>query len=450
VVNIQFRRKLFLLLILLPFINSCSTSEITSAFSANLPQDIVTVCKKEYKIDIEAEILGNTLYVYLPLDDIILSTRFLSDESMSKINNVTLAASRAGLSAAPNIKFYKIIASDKKNPGIDFVITRFVLDIKKFMLGAISRKDYIQRMEMNIEFNPTIMGENSVKSFFKDLETAKPSQIIKDYFPNTLSAKKISPTFFAMLMEHSMKINKKNNILQIKSKQISKFKALVHVKVQENYNVNKDYPNHKFQTPSQFVNEYIFVINTALIPKIIESIYSYHTIDQAGTLIDRGMPEALKKYNDTSQWSSDRRNPLNESVPLFVIRQVTKRIKSTFTKDKNLKKLFTTKLVTGKYLKQKDGQRLIQFNINIQRNSTPESLKLLENYHILILNKSLDIITELMKSYEFTDYDRIYVNYAPKKKQIILDKKLVYQFYRHRISVPELLQQSELIQPLSN
>ena len=428
----------------------CGKDNKLNTFSkGRLARDIIDLCKKENNVDVEAEIVENTLYVYLTVDDIILTTKGLSEVDQKKIQDVTLIASRAGLSTYSDIKFYKIIASDNKNIGIELVITRFVLDIKKFMHGALSRQNFIDRMDMEVVFNPGKMGNQFARAFFKDLSSGDAKEIIKTYFPDNISLNKVSPTFFAMLMEHSLKKNINYDVKDIKIKRLSKFKSLVYAKVYETYEMADPESEYKFSTPTDFTNEYVFAINTRLFPKIIESMHSFNKINSEGQLENYGFPTSLKKHENISSWNTSIRASYKESVPVFIIKQITNAIKRKFTNKKNLKRLYQTKFVTGQYL-DKDGLRTIQFNIDIDRNESPEALNLMDGYYVKILDEALTEIAIMLRSYEFEDFDRLYILYSPKRKQIILDKELVHKFYRKKISVNELLTMSEVMPMLLN
>lgn len=242
-----------------------------------------------------------------------------------------------------------------------------------------------------------------------------------------------------------MKTEKKYEIIDIKTKRLSRFKALVYIKVTETYQPDEHYKDYAFQVPSGYQNEYLFVINTHLTPKIMETIYALHKKIPDQGLTYQGFPKEYKEHENIHSWNNSQQTFKDESVPMFVIRQVTNRIRTTFAQDKKLKKLFTTKFVTGQYLKQKDGTSIIQFNINIDRNQSPEALALLDSYYIKILDKSLDIITTLIQSFEFQNFDKIYVHYVPQKKKIILDTQLMERFHKHNVSIPELIKMSELV-----
>jgi hypothetical protein len=124
------------------------------------------LCEKEYSVDVEVILQGSTMGVRMPLDDLFDAQTFqINTRSFDKITGVMLSASRVALSSDRSIDFYTVIAYDKKVPGAEVVMTRYVDDLRRFFLGDISRGEFGKRMIFDIRFNPQGIVDTWVGSF---------------------------------------------------------------------------------------------------------------------------------------------------------------------------------------------------------------------------------------------------------------------------------------------
>ncbi|OED35973.1 hypothetical protein AB834_03485 [PVC group bacterium (ex Bugula neritina AB1)] len=425
------------------FLTGCFKERDACYLTKNIALKTKDIAKKEFNLDLEAEVISNTLYVYLSIKNILLSAKFLSEEALQKVGNATHAASRAGVNADSNIEFFKIVASDPSTPGASLVMTRYIKDIKKYILGLISRNDLLQRMEMNLEFNPVTMGKNTILSFFEKMRSASSKDLIQLFLPEKLQIDKVSASFFVSLMEHDLKKEKSYKVLDLKTERIDQYKSLIYAKVKETFLPKEDQVNYDFQNPSGKVQEYVFVVNTLLAPKIIETIHIVHPqMDDPTKPLYPDFPKMYKKYQNIESWTNKDSEVTSTSLINFVTNQTSNAIRMAFTKNKKLKKVFAVKSVRGSSEK-KDNKTSLLFHINIVRKQSPEATQLQSDYHVTILDKSLETIAIMLRSFEFEDFDEIQVNYIPEKNRILLNKSLLSRFHKNNISIPELLQKSE-------
>ena len=101
--------------------------------------------------------VGKTLGVYMPVDNLLDSSLQPSEESFKKLGNVLQVLSRVTLSTDANLEFITLVARDSKISGFELVLTRYVEDIKRFMVGDISRGEYIKRMLFETRFDPAAL-----------------------------------------------------------------------------------------------------------------------------------------------------------------------------------------------------------------------------------------------------------------------------------------------------
>ncbi len=61
-----------LILIILIFLSGCLSSTSPTYIRENIEESIENICKKEYKLDVNAKLAGETLWVYLPVEDLVI------------------------------------------------------------------------------------------------------------------------------------------------------------------------------------------------------------------------------------------------------------------------------------------------------------------------------------------------------------------------------------------
>ena len=95
-------RNLFLIAIFVGFI--CSGCAPTYP-KEKLAQTLVDVCEKEYDVQIQAKLIGKTIIVFIPLDELFDLKLDIMPEAVEKIEDVILTTSRAIFSTDAEIRF---------------------------------------------------------------------------------------------------------------------------------------------------------------------------------------------------------------------------------------------------------------------------------------------------------------------------------------------------------
>jgi len=135
-------------------------------------ESIIDLCKKEYGVDVEVKITGNTIGVYIPIEDLVDSGLGVSQSALRKVDDVVMSVSRVALSTDADFNFYVVVARDPGMPELELVIIRYVEDVKRFLLADISRGEYFNRMITEFKFTPQSgnIGYLDGKFFLKDLQ----------------------------------------------------------------------------------------------------------------------------------------------------------------------------------------------------------------------------------------------------------------------------------------
>jgi len=186
-------------------LSACSSSTTPSFLKENIPQAVQDICKKDYKLDVSSKLIGNTLWVYLPLEDIISKPEnpdkyterfFLEDkknyleERILKVNYLVKLAEEkekqqeVALDKSVNEKIFKVLQiirrvlfsvdnSKKDDPLFFCIVTADIKngfeikqifyspDLKKISYGIISQTEYQHRIIQDSEISPQIIGDKT-------------------------------------------------------------------------------------------------------------------------------------------------------------------------------------------------------------------------------------------------------------------------------------------------
>lgn len=161
-------------------------------------ESIISLCKEEYNLEPKVWLLGETVWIYLPLPRLLTKEVQWDREMTEKINRVIMGASRVVLSMKPRPHFMAVVASDIKEYGIDYTIITWIPDIVKFQLQFISRDEFARRNVVKIKENIQALNDregNHIEKIEIKLEDFLADQIaqrlqlkfglepkLKDYF----------------------------------------------------------------------------------------------------------------------------------------------------------------------------------------------------------------------------------------------------------------------------
>jgi len=208
---------------LILFLSACTSSTTPTFLKEGTAQAVKDICKKEYGIDVSTRIIGSTLWVYLPLEDILSPTKgkpspplfFVEDEKNFfdarnlKINYYVkvfegkaegeggselkkevyeknfniLQVIRRVLFSIDNTKhdkplFFCIVTADIKNyiviagvkNGFEIKQVFYLKDLKKLSYGIISQTEYQHRIVQDTILSPEIIGDKEGRHLdYKDI-----------------------------------------------------------------------------------------------------------------------------------------------------------------------------------------------------------------------------------------------------------------------------------------
>jgi hypothetical protein len=123
-------------------------------------ESIVALCEKEYRITAKAWLVGDTVWIYLPLPRLFKKDLNWDKKQLEKINKVMLSASRVMLSMRPRAQFMALVSSDTKEYGLDYIIMTCVQDILKLHNQYISREEFLRRNVIMLENKHSALGDS--------------------------------------------------------------------------------------------------------------------------------------------------------------------------------------------------------------------------------------------------------------------------------------------------
>lgn len=203
----------------------------------DLPLEIVKTFKKEFNLDIKSVIVGKTLWVYLPLDNLFTksdkknlikydvssdtTTQYIDNtfkskfsiteldkpkelpqeiefdkDAIKKIRNIlTVVALKYLSSSSRNIDFIRLVYADVK-AGIEMIETDYAIDLKKAYRGVIPQDEYNRRIVQDFNQNFDIIDDYEGRHLeYQSLEmpefiSKQITQRIRSYFSKYASGQK--------------------------------------------------------------------------------------------------------------------------------------------------------------------------------------------------------------------------------------------------------------------
>lgn len=269
-------RNLFLIAIFMSFI--CGGCAPTYP-KEKLAQILVDVCEKEYNVQIQAKLIGKTIVVFIPLDELFDIKLDILPEAVEKIEDVILTTSRAIFSTDAEVDFYMIIAADVKTTAAEVLLVRYMDDVYKFMHGWINRESYSNRILWQINFDP-----NLLKSSFFDFDV---EEMTLPKFLASQIGQRLNKIFAATVV-HKIKVNSefdpetKRFFFSVASADNTRFKK-VYLPIIANI-ADKVLLEYKFEDFSEVIIRNELLRNFVVITKSDREEYRKVDIDELLTL----------------------------------------------------------------------------------------------------------------------------------------------------------------------
>lgn len=426
---------------------------LAGCHSESYPSDkikdaLAEICKKEYGIEnIDVKIVGGTIGVFLPLQKLFsadfkeaaitgkvrnLETLFEpSPEALEKVEDVLFSISRILLSTDKPLKFYVLEATDVEKTGMQLILTGCVDDIKRVRVWDISRNEYRKRVIHELKLNRAVVWHKPVRKFFKDLEQLDAAQIQAKYFGSQMPADALQKLFFDNLktpatatQNHTWKIQ------EMRSVSLQRNQALVYIKAIPPALKEKDLTEL----------QYLFVLavqdDNARIARIVPFQYK----GEDGQIQKIPFPRELKIQENVELW--DEEFPLKEvTMGSFLADQLNRRLQAVAASDERIQLTFGDAKLEFVY---HDEPPKPFFSLEVEAvlkdlNNYSRQALIMHEDMVYLLNLASQEFVDVLRSYQFGDYDHIQLSLGQEPNPLILGRENLELFRRKKIDIQGLL-----------
>jgi len=141
------KRALVPLLVSVLLLSLCACYKARFSYSREkMDQHIKDICLKEYRLDIKAWNFPNTIWVYVPLTDLLSAdNNDFSTAAHDVLRKIFQVTQRVLLSVDKRPTFYAVVFSDIKKNGADIYFIGYTEDMIKMEAGLLSMGQWRQR-----------------------------------------------------------------------------------------------------------------------------------------------------------------------------------------------------------------------------------------------------------------------------------------------------------------
>lgn len=435
-----------LFLVLFCFLlGGCQTE---SYHSDTLKEDLAEICRKEYGIEnIDVKITGETIGVFLPLQKLFsadfkeaaitgkvrnLETLFEpSPEALEKVEDVLFSISRVLLSTNKPLKFYVLEATDVEKTGMQLILSGCVDDIKRVRVWDISRNEYRKRVIHELKLNRAVIWHKPVRKFFRDLESLDVTQVQAKYFGSQMAPDALQKLFFDNLITpETAQLRHTWRIQEMRSVSLQRNQALVYVKAIP--------PSLKEKDLTEL--QYLFVLTIQEENARIARIVPFQYKGDDGQIQKIPFPKELKIQENVDRW--DEEFPLEEiTMGSFLAAQLNRRMQAIAASDERIQLTFGD--VKMDFIFHEDVLRPY-FSLELDavlkdlNNYSRQSLVQHEDM-IYLLNLAYQEFVDVLRSYQFEDYDHVQLNLTREQNPLILGRENLELFRRKKLDIQGLL-----------
>jgi len=421
--------------------------------SERIEEALSDICREEYGIDhIEVKTAGDTIGVYLPLEKLFatdfkgsviagkvrnLETLFEpSPEAMDKVEDVLFTISRVLLSTDKDYKFYILQATDVENTGLQLVLKGYVDDVKRVRVWDISRDEYRKRVIHEMRQNRAVLWHKPVRQFFRDLEKQSYEDLALAYFGQTLQPATLEALFFEKLHQESGADKPFHwEITDIRSARVQRGEVLVYVRAKPALE------NGASVLPGEEDAQYLFLVSYKAAEPQILRIIPFQYIDESGSLQKIPFPDDIRMEQSLETWEQEF--PVEEiHLGDFLAEQLNRRIQTLIATDERIQGTFQEIKVSIQYDRETTPAHYsLVFDSVVFREQSQipvDSVLYHEDMIYLLSIVSRDFV-DLLRSYQFGDYEYLSVNVLQEQGQHMIARDDLELFRKKKIDLQGLL-----------
>lgn len=341
------RRAALLLLVL--FLPSCGRPSYPKE---RLAESLAELCRREYNLEVKAQVAGTTLGCMamipglieelrksagenpLQIPPLLIESRYESEsfdfrilkrtdfvrvgprekarqeersprepaKPIKQLQQVSTAIHRVSLSTDAPLEFYRLIARDPLDH-LDVIFSGHIMDSKRVQFYAISMGELQERSEFAVRYQPEVIAQETVASFLLDVRRRPLPQLLSRYTAPAQRFGDMLPKFLAVAVEMKGRedwfAGQDWPVLQV-----DRSTVLVHVPLQE------------IGDPGAF----LFTVEAQ------DNVGAFSDIQRLPSL---ELPAAWQHLGPPERWAQ-RLHLEPMSLPTFLAEQVAKRVASEF------------------------------------------------------------------------------------------------------------------------
>ena len=426
--------------------------------SDRVKESIQEICRKEYGIEnIDVKITGKTIGVYLPIKKLFATnlkealtkgSGKLADvenlfrpspEALDQVEDVLFSISRVLLSTDLKLQFYLLQATDVYETGLQLVLMGYVDDIKRVRLWDISREEYRKRVLHEIRLNRPSLWHHPVRSFFKALEKSPSPGAIRTYLTSPMPSPLFQSLFF-MNPELAYAKPPQWHLGELRSLPLEENQILVYVPATVEYDAQAMAPE-AVKIPSGSLLEYLFIISFGSEPPKISRIIPLSFLNGEGKIQKIPIPEELNIRKDLDSWEKEF-SFSDIHLGDFLAEQLMRRTQALLFSDERIQNTFETVQMSIHYHRE-SSRSYFSLDLDLKlKTPTPwasvSSSALHEDVLYLLTLSSREFI-EVLRSYQFSDYEFLELNLASESVSHILGREDLELFRRNKIDLAGLL-----------
>ena len=379
------------------------------------------LCRDEYGLEVEGRIIGNTLGVVIPIEGLVGEDLKLDTDAADKIEDLALSMRRVILSTDRNIDFYVLCARDTKMVGAEYVMTGYVMDIKRVILRDISRGQYLSRLQKDFRLSPSILGEHKIKKLFDDLNKGvPPDEALSDCARFALTEDTVQTVFYPVILIAEPG-SVRYEIIDMTHKEVSEGEALFWLKVKERYRAAAGSRKGASIFPSGFTNEYLILVNRGDQSKPFTEIMPKYFAD-GDTIQQRYMERIYERYEDSSVVGSDGLPCEDIKLTGFLADQIARRLKSRLENEMPFKDTLKVSFVKGDF---SEGCFKVDFGIQGEEEAA--------------FTEALIMVRDITREYWFEDFDGAEISSQTSGRRIFLGREDLRATGKRKIDAGEYL-----------
>ena len=156
--------KIFAFLLGIFFTGVLSSCEPTYP-AKTLAASLTKLVREEQKIDITPHISGKTLWVFVPMTNLVDDkTMAWNKDGLELLNKVLTSVHRVILSSDAKMNFIAFIGADIKKFGVAFEIIEYAPDLQEAVLEKFSRGEFFMRSVREVNYSPALIGDTTGES----------------------------------------------------------------------------------------------------------------------------------------------------------------------------------------------------------------------------------------------------------------------------------------------